>query len=61
MKQKIGALAFFLGLITLMGVAGGVTEFPADASLSQWITLFGIAVTGGMLAQMGVWMIKDEI
>jgi hypothetical protein len=61
MKQKVGALAFFLGLVTLMGVAGAVTDFPADATVQQWITLFGIAFTGGMLAQMGVWMIKDEI
>ena len=61
MKEKIGAVAFFLGLMTLMGVGGAVTDFPPDATLSQWITLFGIAFTGGMLAQMGVWMIKDEI
>ena len=61
MKQKLGAFAFFLGLMTLMGVAGAVTDFPADATASQWISLFGIAFTGGMLAQMGIWMIKDEI
>ena len=61
MKEKIGAVAFAAGLLVLMGVAGAVTEFPAEATLSQWITLFGIAFTGGMLAQMGVWMIKDEI
>ena len=61
MKQKLGAVAFFLGLMTLMGVAGAVTDFPADATISQWVSLFGIAFTGGMLAQMGIWMIKDEL
>lgn len=61
MKQKVGAVAFFLGLMTLMGVVGAVTDFPADATIQQYITLFGIAFTGGMLAQMGIWMIKEEI
>lgn len=61
MKEKLGFVAFALGLITLTGVAGTVTDFPADASIAQWITLFGIAFTGGMLTQMGVWMIKDQI
>jgi hypothetical protein len=59
MKQKIGTLAFFLGLITLMGCAG--SDLPADATVSQWVSLFGIAFTGGVLAQLGVWMIKDEV
>ena len=59
MKQKIGAVAFFLGLITMMGCAGA--DLPADATISQWVSLFGIAFTGGVLAQMGVWMIKDEV
>ncbi len=61
MKEKIGFVAFALGLITLTGVAGAVTDFPPYATVSQWITLFGIAFIGGMLTQMGVWMIKDEI
>jgi len=61
MKEKLGFVAFTLGLITLAGVAGAVTDFPADATLTQWINLFGIAFTGGMLTQIGVWMIKDEI
>lgn len=61
MKQKVGAVAFALGLLTLIGVGGTVTEFPADATISQWVSLFGIAFCGGMLAQMGVWMIKGDI
>jgi hypothetical protein len=61
MKQKIGAFAFFLGLMTLMGVVGAVDNLPADATFQQYVTLFGITFTGGLLAQMGVWMINDEI
>ncbi len=61
MKQKIGAVAFILGLIVLFGVAGSATELPAEATLTDWITLIGIAFSGGMLAQMGVWMINEEV
>jgi len=61
MKEKVGAVAFFLGLFAMMGAGGAVTDMPADATVSQWVNLFGIAFTGGMLAQLGVWMIKDEI
>jgi hypothetical protein len=61
MKQKIGAVAFGIGLFTLMGVVGAVTEFPAEATLAQWVNLFGIAFTAGCLCQAGVWMIKEEI
>jgi hypothetical protein len=59
MKEKLGAVAFFLGLLTAMGCAGA--DMPADATVSQWVSLFGIAFTGGMLMQLGIWMIKDEI
>jgi hypothetical protein len=59
MKQKLGAVAFFLGLMTMMGCAGA--DLPADATVRQWVSLCGIAFTGGMLAQLGVWMIKDEV
>lgn len=61
MKQKIGAVAFLAGLLVLFGVAGAVTEFPAEATFVQWFNLFGIAFTGGCLVQAGVWMIKEQI
>ena len=61
MKTKIGAVSFALGLLVLAGVAGGVENLPAEAGLKEWITLIGIAFSGGMLAQMGVWMINEEV
>lgn len=61
MKEKIGFVVFFVGLMVMFGVAGAVTEFPAEATWVQWANLFGIAFTGGCLAQAGVWMIKGEI
>lgn len=61
MKTKIGAVSFALGLLVLFGVAGSATELPAEAGLKEWITLIGIAFSGGMLAQMGVWMINEEV
>lgn len=56
MKEKFGALAFFLGLVGCASAAG------ADpVTLQDWFTVAGVAVTSLMLAQVGVWMIKDEI
>jgi len=60
MKQFVGVASFLIGLLTLTGVAGTVTDFPPDATVSQWVSLFGIAFVGGCLAQAGVWMIKDD-
>ena len=61
MKQKIGAVVFFLGLFILMGVAGTVTDLPPEATAVDWINLIGIAFTAGCLAQAGVWMLKGDI
>ncbi len=61
MKEKLGFIAFTLGLVTFTGVAGAVTDFPLDATIAQWVTLFGISFVAGCLMQTGVWMIKDEI
>ncbi len=61
MKQRIGKVAFFMGLLVMAGVAGGITELQAEATWRDWFTLTGIAFSGGLLAQMGVWMINEEI
>lgn len=56
MKEKIGALAFFLGLVGC-GFAAGADP----VTVQDWFTVAGVAITSLMLAQAGVWMIKDEI
>ncbi len=56
MKHKIGAVAFIVGIIGAGFAAGAEPE-----SLQDWITVAGTAFTSLMLAQMGVWMIKDEV
>lgn len=56
MKQKVGAMAFVMGLIGC-GFAAGADP----VTVQDWITVAGVAFTSLMLAQMGVWMIKDEI
>jgi hypothetical protein len=61
MKQKLGAVVFFLGLMVLMGIGGVVTDMPAEATVVDWVNLFGIGVTAACLAQAGLWMIKGEI
>lgn len=56
MKEKFGALAFFLGLVGCCSAAGA-----EPVTLQDWFTVAGVALISLMLAQVGVWMIKDEI
>lgn len=61
MKERLGFVAFALGMITLTGVAGAVTDLPPEATVTQWITLFGLGATGGLLSQFGLWMVLDQV
>lgn len=61
MKEKIGFVAFFMGLFTAMGCAGAITDLPPAATAGDVVTLVGCGLTAVMLMQMGIWMIKDEI
>ena len=61
MKEKLGFAMCFIGLLVLSGIAGAVTEFPPEATWVDWSILFGLAFTGGCLAQVGLWMIKRDI
>jgi len=56
MKQRVGALAFIVGVIGC-GFAAGAEPI----TVKDWITVCGVAATSLMCAQLGVWMIKDEI
>lgn len=61
MKQSIGALAFFMGIMGLMGLGGYVTEVPPEATTMDWIKIAGLTLNFGILAQLGIWLIKEEI
>ncbi len=61
MKQKLGFVAFALGLVVMVGVGGAVTELPPEATAKDWIQLLGTALAAGVLAQLGIWMSKDEV
>ena len=61
MKEKIGAVAFFLGLFTAMGCAGAITDLPPEATVNDVVSLVGCGLTAAMLMQMGIWMLKGEI
>ena len=58
MKERIGMLAFILGIVGAGFGVGGVENSRETADL---IASIGVAFTSLMLMQMGVWMIKDEI
>jgi hypothetical protein len=61
MKEKIGAVAFFLGLFTAMGCAGAITELPPEGTVNDIVALVGCGLTAIMLMQLGIWMINGEI
>ena len=61
MKEKIGFVAFTLGLIVTMGCVGGITDLPPETTVNDIVKLVGLGLTSAMLMQMGIWMIKDEI
>jgi len=61
MKEKIGAVAFFMGLFTAMGCVGAITELPPTATAGDVVALVGCGLSAAMLMQMGIWMLKDEI
>ena len=56
MKKNFGAVAFFVGLIGC-GFAAGADP----VTVKDWFTVAGVAITSLLCAQMGVWMIKEEI
>ncbi len=58
--KRIGALAVFLGMLGLFGVAGGVENLPPEAGFQEWAALFGAAVTSIMLAVFGLSLINEE-
>lgn len=59
MKAKFGFVILSLGLVTMTAVSGTVTDLAPDATVSQWITLCAMALTGGVLAYFGACLIKE--
>ena len=58
MKQRIGMLAFILGLV---GAGFGVGGVENSLETEQLIASIGVAVTSLMLMYMGTLMIRNEI
>lgn len=58
MKQKIGAVAFIVGLV---GAGFGVGGVENSIETAQLIASIGVAVTSLMLMYMGTLMIRNEI
>ena len=61
MKEKIGAVAFFMGLFTAMGCVGAITDLPPEATVNNIVALVGCGLTACMLMQLGIWMLNGEI
>lgn len=56
MKERIGAVAVTVGIVGCGFAVGAEPETVKD-----WITVVGVAAVSLMCAQLGVWMINNEI
>lgn len=59
--QRIGFAAMFLGLLGIMGVAGGVEHLPPEAGIESWIALFGATATSVMLMIFGTALLNSNL
>jgi len=59
--QRIGFAAVLVGLLGIMGVAGGVEHLPPEAGFEQWFTLFGTVVTCAGLMLFGTSLLNSNL
>ncbi len=59
--QRIGFVAILVGLLGVMGVAGGVEHLPAEAGFEAWFTLFGTFVTCIGLMVFGTSLLNSNL
>ena len=56
-KERIGFLAFALGII---GVGFGMGGVENAETVIEWGTVAGVVFTSFLLMQLGVWIIQDS-
>ncbi len=59
--QRIGFVAILLGLLGVMGVAGGVEHLPADAGFYAWFALFGAMIVSFGLMLFGSHLLNSNL
>jgi hypothetical protein len=58
--MKVSLFLIAAGIVLVTGSAGGITELPPEAGLSDFLTLAGFALFGLTLTYAGVSFIKDS-
>lgn len=56
-KERIGFLAFALGIL---GAGFGMGGVENAETLAHWVAVSGVVITSFMLMQLGVWIIQDS-
>lgn len=60
MRKVLGAAGIVLGLLSLAGVAGGITELGPEAGINEFLNLFSISLVAGCLINLGTFMVKED-
>jgi hypothetical protein len=59
--QRIGFAALLLGLLGVMGVAGGVEFLPPDAGFEQWFALLGATFVSLSMMLFGISLMNESM
>jgi len=59
MRKVLGTAGVVLGMLTLAGLAGGITELGPEAGINEFLSIFSTALVAGCLVSLGFHMVKE--
>jgi len=60
MLQRLGVIAFGLGLVTVSAVSGTVSDLGPEAGVTEFLTLTFILALGYAMSTIGLGLINQE-
>lgn len=61
MRKVLGTAGVVLGMLAMVGLAGGITELGPEAGVNEYLSIFSTALVAGCLINLGTMMVKDEV
>jgi hypothetical protein len=61
MRKVLGTAGVVLGMLAMVGLAGGVTELGPEAGVNEYLSILSTAIVAGCLINLGMFMMKDEL
>lgn len=59
MRKVLGTAGVVVGLLTLAGLAGGITELGPEAGINEYLNVLSTALVAGCLVSLGFHMVKE--